>query len=98
VGNNENRNRDEFPSDHVQILGTDPDNPEEGRIFVWTKIGWFERAIGQMGNVAFIHVAKSELELNALISRDDPSLELVLLGRKYQKIVSEEFMEQSPEG
>ena len=96
MGNNENRNRNELPSDRVRILGTDQDNPEEGRIFVWTKMGWFERVEGPMGDVAFIPIAKSQDELHELISRDDPSFDLVPLGRKYQKSVSDEFMEQSP--
>ena len=88
--------QDKFRGARLRILGTDPDNPEEGRIFVWTKMGWFERAQGQSGDVAFIPVAQSENELREFISRDDPSVEFIPLGLKYRKMISEEFTEQSP--
>jgi len=87
---------DEFRGARLRIFGTDPDNPDEGRIFVWTKMGWFERLEGQSGDVAFTPIAQSESELRELISRDDPSAYLVQLGREYRKMVSTEFMEQSP--
>jgi len=85
----------EFRGARFRIFGTDPDNPEEGRIFIWTKMGWFERVQGVSGNVAFIPVAQSENELRELISRDDPSIDLVSLGGEYRKMVSDEFMAQS---
>jgi hypothetical protein len=85
----------EFRGARFRIFGTDPDKPEEGRIFVWTKMGWFERVQGESGNVAFIPVAQSENELRELISRDDPSIDFVSLGGEYRKWVSDEFMEQS---
>jgi hypothetical protein len=90
------RDGDEFRGARLRIFGTDSDNPDEGRIFVWTKMGWFERLEGRSGDVAFTPVAQSESELRELISRDDPSADLVQLGGEYRKMVSEEFMEQSP--
>jgi hypothetical protein len=90
-----NRNSGEFRGTRLRVFGTDPDNPDEGRIFVWTKSGWFERIEGQSGDVAFTPVAQSEDELHELILRDEPSVDLVPLGREYRKMVSEEFMEQS---
>jgi hypothetical protein len=95
VEDRENITRDEFRGTRLQILGTAPDNPEEGRIFVWTKMGWFERVQGPSGD-AFTPVAQSENELRELISRDDPSVDLVPLSREYRKRVTDEFMEQSP--
>jgi len=92
----ENSTRGEFRGARVRVVGTDPDNPDEGRVFVWTKMGWFERVEGQSGGVSFIPVAQSENELREFISRRDPSFDLVPLGGSYRKIVSEEFMEQSP--
>jgi hypothetical protein len=80
----------------VQNLGTNPDAPEEGRIFVWSKMGWFERLEGPSGDVAFTPVADSEEELRKLISRDNTRAELHELGAKNRKMVSEEFREQSP--
>ena len=50
----------------------------------------------QKGSVAFIPVAKSQDELRELISRDDPSFDLIPLGREYRKMVSDEFRKQSP--
>lgn len=88
--------RDEFRGARLRILGTDQDNPDEGRIFVWTKVGWFERIKGESEDVAFTPLAHSDDELRQLVSRDDPSADLVQLGHEYTKRVSEEFMEQSP--
>ena len=92
----ENSTREEFRGARVRVVGTDPDNPDEGRVFIWTKMGWFERVEGQSGGVSFIPVAQSENELREFISRRDPSFDLVPLGGSYGKMVSEEFMEQSP--
>lgn len=80
----------------LQIFGTDPDDPENGRIFVLTNTGWFERIEVHSGAVAFTFIVQSESELREYISRDDPSAKLVQLGGEYRKMVSEEFMEQSP--
>jgi hypothetical protein len=94
--NRENLEKEESRGAEIQILGTNPTNPEEGRIFVWTKMGWFERLEGQDGNIAFEHVADSEKELRELISRDNPNVDLDDLQGKYRKMVSEEFKEASP--
>ncbi len=88
--------REESRGAKIQILGTNPDNPEKGRIFVWTKMGWFERLEGQSGNVAFAPIAESEQNLRELISRDNPSADLGDLRGKYRIKVSQEFIEQSP--
>ena len=86
----------EFRGARIRIFGTNSDNPYEGRVFIWTKMGWFERIEGQSGDVAFIPIAKSQGELRELISRDDPSSDLIPLSGEYRKMVSEEFIEQSP--
>ena len=95
VDNGGHSEREEFRGARIQILGTNPDHPEKGRIFVWTKMGWFERLEGPSGNIAFTPVADSEEELRELISRDNPQADLHDLGGKYRKKVSEEFIEQS---
>ena len=92
----ENRNLGESRGTRLRVFGTDPDNPDNGRIFVWTKMGWFERLEGPSGNVAFTPIAQSENELHEVISRDDPSADLAQLGGKYRRMVSDEFIEQSP--
>jgi hypothetical protein len=88
--------REESRGADIQILGTNPDNPEKGRIFVWTKMGWFERLEGPAGGIAFDLVAESEKELKEMISRDNPNTDLDDLRGNYRKMVSEEFKEQSP--
>jgi len=88
--------REEFRGARIQILGTNQEDPEEGRIFVWTKMGWFERIEGPWGDVAFTSVAESEEELRELISRDNPKADLIELGGTLKKKVTEEFIEQSP--
>jgi hypothetical protein len=85
---------DEFRGTRVRVLGTNQDEPEEGRIFVWSKEGWFERMEGTSGDVAFSHIADSEDELRELLKEDDPSADLFSLGREMRRTVSEEFVEQ----
>ena len=87
--------REEFRGAQIQILSTNPDSPEEGRIFVWTKMGWFERLEGESGNIAFTPVADSEEELREFISRDNPKANLQELVGNAKRQFSEEFIEQS---
>ena len=96
LDNGERYEREESRGARIQILGTNADNPEEGRIFIWTKMGWFERIEGQYGDIAFTPVADTEEELRELILRDNPDADLDDLGGKYRVKVSEEFIEQSP--
>jgi hypothetical protein len=86
---------EEFRGARLRIIGTNADDPEEGRIFVWTKTGWFERIAGSSGNVAFSEIANSEVELREMVARDKPAADLVELGGEFRKMVSEEFVEQS---
>jgi hypothetical protein len=95
VEDREHKTQDEFRGARLRIFGTKSDNPDEGRIFVWTKTGWFERIEGSSGNVAFTPIADSEADLRELIARDNPAADLVELGGDYRKTVSEEFSEQS---
>jgi hypothetical protein len=92
----ERTDRNEFRGARLRVYGTRTDNPDEGRIFVWTKTGWFERIEGSSGNVAFTPIADSEADLRELIARDNPSVDLVELGGEHRKMISEEFLEQSP--
>jgi hypothetical protein len=54
----EHPEQDEFRGARLRAYGTNTDNPDEGRIFVWTKTGWFERIEGSTGNVAFTYSAE----------------------------------------
>ena len=78
-----------------RVFGTNRDQPDEGRIFVLTKMGWFERIEVQSGAVAFTPVAQSDSEMRELVSRDDPSVELVQLSGHYRKMVAGEFGDQT---
>src|SRR5512139_2004147 len=86
---------EEFHGARLRVYRTNADNPEEGRVFVWTKTGWFERIEGSSGNVAFTPVAASEADLRELIARDSPATDIIELGGGYRKMISEEFLEQS---
>jgi hypothetical protein len=95
VEDREYTTENEFRGARLRVYGTNIDSPDEGRIFVWTKMGWFERIEGSSGNVAFTPVADSEADLRELIARENPSVDLVELGGEYRKTVSEEFNDQS---
>ncbi len=88
--------RDSMQGARPRVFSTDPDNPEESRIFVWSKMGWFERIEGSWGNVEFSPVSESEEDLRAWLAREDPSVDLVELDDEYGHMVYEEFMEQEP--
>jgi hypothetical protein len=95
VEGRENKIQEEFHGARLRIYGSRQGDPEEGRIFVWTKSGWFERIEGSHGNVAFTPIADSEAELHDLVSQDNTSPDFIELGGDFRKMVSEEFMEQS---
>jgi hypothetical protein len=86
----------EFLGARPRVLVTDADNPEDGRTFVWTKMGWFEREEGTLGAVGFTHIAESEEQLKALLQEEDANLDLTEAFGAYRKTVTAEFMEQEP--
>ena len=90
-----NQDTDRSRGTGLRVFGTNREQPDEGRIFILTKMGWFERIEVQSGAVAFTPVAQSESEMRELVSRDDSSAELVQLSGHYKKMVSREFNEQS---
>ena len=88
--------QEEFRGAQIQVSGTNASAPEDGRVFVWTKMGWFERLEGPSGDIAFSPVADSEEELKELISRENSRAELHAVGGAFRKQVTEEFEAQSP--
>jgi hypothetical protein len=88
--------RDASSGSAIQVFGTNREQPDEGRIFVLTKMGWFERLEGSSGAVAFAPIAQSEHEMREVVSRDSPSASLISLSGHYRKMVSEEFRQQAP--
>ncbi|MDD5702358.1 MAG: hypothetical protein PHU23_09960 [Dehalococcoidales bacterium] len=95
VEGRESTERDEKQRAVIQVLGTNRDNPDKGRIFVWTKRGWFERVKDNSEGVAFEPVADSEDELKEYVSRNNSSAQLFELREKFRKRVAEEFSERS---
>ncbi len=89
--------RDQFRGASPRVFGTDPDNPENGRIFIWTQMGWFERIEGPWGNVTFTPVADDENQLREWLSQDNPDTDLSELDEKDElgKTVCEEFLENT---
>jgi len=86
----------EFLGARPRILITNESTPEEGRTFVWTKMGWFEREEGKLGAVAFTPVADSEEELRKLVINADRSADLFEASGEFKKMVTEEFLDQEP--
>jgi hypothetical protein len=82
-------------NEQVRVLSTNPDDPTAGRIFVWTKMGWFERIQGQTGAVAFTHIAESTTEVRSVILRKNPEADLYELTGKIDSIIRKEFLDQS---
>lgn len=84
-----------FRGTEPQVLSTDPDNPEEGRTFVWAWTEWFERYEGEDGDVAFVPIASSERDLDQWLMQqglDRPTL----IDDSYARDVKEEFLGQAP--
>jgi hypothetical protein len=79
-----------------RVFSTNPDAPDEGRIFVWAWTEWFERLEGATGAVAFTPVAQSEDELLSWLSQQQQEPELTELDDDYGEMISEEFLEQMP--
>ena len=88
-------NGEYFQKLESSVLGTNPNIPEDGRIFVWTKIGWFERIKGPSGTVAFLQIPQSEDNPHDLVSHDNPSADLFELNKEYRDMVIQEFNEQT---
>jgi hypothetical protein len=91
--------REEYKGASPRIFVTNPEDPENGRTFIWTQMGWLEREEGSWGDVAFTPVADSEDQLRDWIARSDPDIDLVELDNQneYQRTVLQEFKEQAEE-
>ena len=87
--------RQQFEGARPRVFGTVPDNPEKGRVFIWTKMGWLEREEGPWGEVAFSPIAESEDELKNMLMEEDPDFDLVELDNEFGKTVFQEFMENA---
>lgn len=78
-----------------RIFTTSPDNPDEGRTFVWAHTRWFERVEGdETGAVDFSPVADDEQELREWLRREDQ--DITELDDEFAATVRDEFLEQTP--
>jgi hypothetical protein len=87
---------DLFARADPRIFVTDPDNPEEGRTFVWAETSWFERIEGDTGAVEFSPVAEDEEELREWLSEQDLEITEIDIDNEFARTVREEFLEQTP--
>jgi hypothetical protein len=88
--------RNEFRIRPIKCLATNPNNPEDGRIFLRTNVGWFERLDDPSGDLIFTEVSQSEEELLKFVAQDNPSAYLVPLDREHIKVVYDELREFLP--
>ena len=87
---------DLFAGADPRIFVTDPDNPEEGRTFVWALTRWFERREGDTGAVEFSLVAEDEDELREWLSEQSLEITEIDVDNEFARTVREEFLEQTP--
>ncbi|MEX0761486.1 MAG: hypothetical protein WD208_05140 [Dehalococcoidia bacterium] len=88
--------REVFRDARPQVHVTNPDDPEEGRCFVWAKGRWYERVEGQTGAVEFPYLADSDQDLREVLIGTDAYDEKVELDDDFASEVRREFMEQTP--
>lgn len=79
-----------------RIFVTSPDAPDEGRTFVWTEMGWFERLEeGEAeGPVAFSPLSMDEDGLREWLS--EQGLEITELDNEFARDVRDEFLNENP--
>jgi hypothetical protein len=93
TGGNDQTNKKVPQLTPIKIYGTSPDEPEDGRIFIRTKAGWFERLIeDQSKDLIFTQVGQSENEFLRFVAKDAPSINLVQLSGEYRQKVYDELM------
>jgi len=78
-----------------RVFGTQVEDPWNGRVFVWGKMGWYERLEGESGAVAFSPIAHSEEALRRQLHAEGAPA-LVDLDDDFASLVIQEFSEQVP--
>lgn len=80
-----------------RVFATNPDDPEEGRIFIWGghTTRWYEREGGETGAVSFVPVANSEDEFRSWVW-GDLDADVTELDDDFAETVREEFLNQRP--
>jgi hypothetical protein len=79
-----------------RIFTTNPDEPDDGRTFVWVSTGWFERVEAEDGDgaVEFSPLSMDEHALRSWLSEQD--LEITEVDDEYAREVREEFLADEP--
>jgi hypothetical protein len=88
--------RDLLQDVEPRVFVTQESDPEEGLTFVWARARWYERAEGEMGNVAFTPIADYEEELRQWLSEAGQQSDLTEMDDDYAQMVAQEFLEQAP--
>lgn len=84
-----------------RVFVTDPEDPEEGRVFVWALTRWYERVSDEeTGAVEFPHLFDTDKELDDWLQVEEkinPD-DLVEMdeGDDFGRLVREEFLNQTP--
>ena len=74
----------------ARVFVTDPDEPGEGRTFIWTETGWFERLIGdETGAAEFSPLSMDENALHEWLREQD--LDITELDDDYAELVLDEW-------
>ncbi len=84
-----------FSGAEARVFTTNADDPEEGRTFVWSKEGWFERLEGESGGVEFSPFASDDADLRQRLAQDEADA-LTEIDDEFAGDVRDEFEEQSP--
>jgi hypothetical protein len=89
-----NPNKRVFNGTRVKIFGTNPNNPENGKIYLKTKIGWFERSKSESGDLMLAPISQIEAKLLDFAARGGATTELVPISPEYRKKFYIELLEQ----
>lgn len=80
----------------ARVFATRPDEPETGRVFVWSQTRWFERveSATENGAVEFTPIAESEDELRERLRGQ--GLDMDELDDEFAGVVKDEFANEAP--
>jgi hypothetical protein len=76
-----------------RVFSTSPDDPGEGRTFVWARPKWFEREESDSGAVEFSPIEMSEADIHDWLREQD--LEMTELDDEFCYLVRDEFRSES---
>jgi hypothetical protein len=83
-----------FNGARVKIFGTNLNDPKNERIYLKTKLGWFERNKNESGDLRLATVSQIEAKLLEFVGNGGASTELIPLSAEYRKQFYIELLEQ----